>query len=139
MKLRSRAREVALQYLYRVDILSDHSDKAVEEFLAHFVEVEDENVKPYARELIQGVFANLQHIDTLIGRAAKNWKVSRMSKTDRNILRLATYEITCRTDIPYKVVINEGVELAKRFGSPKCPAFVNGVLDKVRLMQSHPD
>jgi transcription antitermination protein NusB len=132
MKIRSRARDVALQYLYQVDITSDHSEKAVEDFLNHFVD--DENVKPYARDLIKGVFTNLTHLDHLIDQAAQNWRMSRMSTTDRNILRISTYELTCRSDIPYKVAINEGVELAKRFGSPKCPAFVNGVLDKVRLM-----
>lgn len=135
MKMRSRARDVALQYLYQVDITSDHSEQVIEDFLAHFVE--DENVKPYARELIQGVFSHLQHIDRLIDEAASNWRISRMSKTDRNILRISAYELTCRTDIPYKVAINEGVELAKRFGSPKCPSFVNGVLDRVRLMHGN--
>ncbi len=138
MKIRSRARDVALQYLYQVDITSDHSDKEVEDFLAHFVD--DENVKPYARDLINGVFTNLQHLDRLIDQAAENWRVSRMSTTDRNILRISAYELTCRSDIPYKVAINEGVELAKRFGSPKCPSFVNGVLDRVRIMHaSHPE
>jgi N utilization substance protein B len=132
MKIRSRARDVALQYLYQVDITSDHSEKVVEDFLAHFVD--DENVKPYARDLINGVFTNLQHLDGLIDQAAKNWRVSRMTMTDRNILRISAYELTCRSDIPFKVAINEGVELAKRFGSPKCPSFVNGVLDRVRLM-----
>lgn len=132
MKIRSRARDVALQYLYQVDITSDHSDKIVEDFLAHFVD--DENVKPYARDLINGVFTHLQNLDRLIDRAAENWKLSRMSTTDRNILRISAYELTCRSDIPFKVAINEGVELAKRFGSPKCPSFVNGVLDRVRLM-----
>lgn len=123
---------MALQYLYQVDITSDHSDRIVEDFLAHFVD--DENVKPYARDLINGVFTHLQNLDRLIDRAAENWKLSRMSTTDRNILRISAYELTCRSDIPFKVAINEGVELAKRFGSPKCPSFVNGVLDRVRLM-----
>lgn len=134
MKMRSRARDVALQYLYQVDITSDHSGKVIDDFLEHFVE--DENVKPYARELIEGVFTHLQHLDRLIDQAASNWRVSRMSRTDRNILRISAYELTCRVDIPYKVAINEGVELAKRFGSPKCPSFVNGVLDRVRLMHA---
>jgi N utilization substance protein B len=134
MKVRSRARDVALQYLYQAEVNSQHSLKSLEGFMAHFVE--DENLKPYANELISGILENISAIDTMIDRATSNWRVSRMTRTDRNILRIATYELAIRKDIPYKVAINEGIELAKRFGSPKLPSFANGVLDKIRLQSS---
>jgi len=131
MRLRTKAREVALQYLYQVDITRRHSEEGLKTFIAHFVKSQD--VIKYARELINGVFTNLEKIDELIDSASKNWPVRRMSKTDRNILRIAAYELIFNPDIPYKVVINEGIELAKRFGSLKSSAFVNGVLDRIRI------
>ena len=130
MRLRTKAREIALQYLYQVDVTSDHTDKTLDDFITHFVD--DEEIIPYAQDLIEGVYTYLSRIDALIEQASKNWTVSRMSSIDRNILRIATYELAYKSDIPYKVSINEGIELAKRFGSPGFPAFVNGVLDRVR-------
>ena len=134
MKVRSRARDAALQYLYQVEVNSRHTQETLDSFLVHFID--DESVKPYAMDLVAGVLNNLQAVDSLIERATSNWRVSRMTRTDRNILRIATYEIAIRKDIPYKVAINEGVELAKRFGSDKCPSFANGVLDKVWMLVS---
>ena len=130
MRLRTKAREIALQYLYQVDITSNHTDRSLDDFITHFVD--DAEIIPYAQELIEGVYTYLLRIDALIDTASKNWTVSRMSSTDRNILRIATYELAYKSDIPYKVAINEGIELAKRFGSPRFPAFANGVLDRVR-------
>ncbi len=134
MKVRSRARDAALQYLYQADVNRRHTQETLDSFLVHFIE--DEYVKPYAKDLVAGVLNNLQGIDSLIEKATSNWRISRMSRIDRNILRLATYELAIRKDIPYKVAINEGVELAKRFGSPKCPSFANGVLDRVWMLVS---
>jgi transcription antitermination protein NusB len=134
MKVRSRARDAALQYLYQAEVNSRHTLETLDSFLLHFID--DESVKPYAKDLAEGVIDNLQAIDSLIEEATANWRVSRMSRTDRNILRIATYELAIRKDIPYKVAINEGVELAKRFGSPKCPSFANGVLDRVLMLVS---
>lgn len=119
-----------MQYLYQVDITCNHTDKTLDDFIAHFVD--DEEIIPYAQELIHGVYTYLSRIDDLIDQASRNWTVSRMSSTDRNILRIATYELAYNSDIPYKVAINEGIELAKRFGAPGFPAFANGVLDRVR-------
>jgi len=111
MRSRSRAREIALQYLYQVDLTSAHSPQVFREFVAHFVD--DDEIVPYAETLVEGVYDHLARID-------------------RNILRIATFELIYRGDVPYKVAITEGIELAKRYGSPKFPAFVNGVLDHVR-------
>jgi transcription antitermination protein NusB len=134
MKVRSRARDAALQYLYQAEVNSRHTKETLDSFLLHFID--DEPVKPYAKDLAEGVIDNIQTIDSLIEKATSNWRVSRMTRTDRNILRIATYELAIRKDIPYKVAINEGVELAKRFGSPKCPSFANGVLDRVLMLVS---
>ncbi|HPW69554.1 MAG: transcription antitermination factor NusB [Desulfomonilia bacterium] len=134
MKIRTKAREIALQYLYQVDITKNHTEDTLRDFIGHFVE--DRDVVPYAHDLINGVYTHLHRIDELIEAASKNWSVSRMSTTDRNILRIATYELVFKPDIPYKVAINEGIELAKKFGSPRFPAFANGVLDRVRTEAS---
>lgn len=129
MKQRTRSREVALQYLYQIDITSSHTDQTLHEFFAHFVD--NDELVPYARDLVNGVCEHLMQVDTLIEKASENWKVSRMSTTDRNILRIAAYEMAFRKDVPYKVVINEAIEIAKRFGSSKFPSFANGVLDRI--------
>jgi len=122
---------VALQYLYQIDITSSHNDRTLSDFFEHFVEEKDRELVPYAKELAEGVCEYLPQIDSLIEKASENWKVSRMSTTDRNILRIATYEMAYRSDVPYKVAINEAIEVAKRFGSPRFPSFANGVLDKI--------
>jgi transcription antitermination protein NusB len=129
MRQRTRAREVALQYLYQIDITSSHTGQTLKDFFDHFVDAKD--LVPYAEELIEGVCEHLTEIDSLIDEASRNWKVRRMSSTDRNILRMATYEMAFRQDVPYKVAINESIELAKRFGSQKLPSFANGVLDRI--------
>jgi transcription antitermination protein NusB len=131
MRQRTHAREVALQYLYQIDITCSHTDKTLNEFFRHFVEAKEQDIIPFAQEIVEGVCEHLNQIDSLIEEASKNWKVSRMTTTDRNILRIATYEITFREDVPYKVAINEAIELAKKFGSPKFPSFANGVLDRI--------
>ncbi len=131
MRLRTKAREIALQYLYQIDITKDHDKGTLEDFFDHFAEEKNRDAVPYAADLISGVYEHLHEIDDLIERASTNWSVSRMSTTDRNILRIAAYELKFKPETPYKVVINEGIELAKRFGSPRFPAFANGVLDKI--------
>ena len=131
MRSRTKAREIALQYLYQVDVTKDHTERTLQDFIDHFAEEKDVDAVPYARDLVVGVYGHLNEIDGLIEQASNNWTVSRMSSTDRNILRIATYELKFGTGVPYKVVINEGIELAKRFGSPRFPAFANGVLDRI--------
>lgn len=130
MRVRTKAREIALQYLYQVDITKDHNERTTRDFFDHFAE--DKDSVPYAQELIIGVYERLTEVDGLIENASNNWSVSRMSSTDRNILRIATFELVYKPEVPYKVVINEAIELAKRFGSPRFPAFANGVLDRIR-------
>ena len=89
---------------------------------------------PYALELSRGTMQNINRIDTLIRKSASNWRVERIASTDRNLLRIAVYEMLFSEDAPDQVVINEAVEIAKRYGTEESPSFVNGVLDAVRVV-----
>ena len=90
-------------------------------------------VPAYLGELVAGVAAHQEELDALIGRYSEHWRLERMAVVDRNLLRLAVYELLYLPEIPPKVVINEAVELAKRYGSEDSGGFVNGILDQVRL------
>jgi N utilization substance protein B len=128
---RHRAREYALQVLYGLDVNEVESGSAGRAWAHHFeVELEDESSQ-FAAALIDDVAKNRDDIDALIQDASKNWRLERMSRVDRNILRLATAELRSATSVPLKVVINEAVELAKAYGAAESPAFVNGILDRI--------
>lgn len=124
MKSRRKAREEALQALYQRELSDDTVLPESDTETAAKPETTD-----YSGELISGVIENIEKIDALINGASRNWSTDRMSVVDRSILRLAVYEITVRTDIPYKVAINEAVALAKKYGTEESGSFVNGVLD----------
>jgi N utilization substance protein B len=96
------------------------------------------NVIAFAEELIRGTVLHMPEIDAMVQRASKNWRLERMARVDRNLLRLATYELRFVTGIPTKVVINEAIELAKYFGAAESPAFVNGLLDRISQEQESP-
>lgn len=137
MGTRRRAREAALQFLFQDDFLeSGRSADAAEldERFAAFSLLYQVNKKarPYARELIGGIIEKLDQIDGTIGAHATNWRLERIAATDRNLLRVAIFELLFREDVPAQVAINEAVEIAKRFGSQESPAFINGVLDAVQ-------
>lgn len=132
---RHRGREVALQVLYAIDLASDEggtSRDLQEQVFARIVENFDvpRPAEKFARELVAGVAERIDGLDEILGIHARNWRVSRMAAVDRNVLRLAVYELR-DSDIPVAVVIDEAVDLAKRFGADSSPAFVNGVLDAV--------
>jgi N utilization substance protein B len=91
----------------------------------------DPAAQSFARELVAAAVTRTAEIDDLIAGASKNWRIDRMSRVDRNILRLGACELLAFRDVPVKVVINEAVELAKRFGTAESSAFVNGVLDRI--------
>ncbi len=126
---RTKARERALQALYQIDVASEGIDDALGRFWKSFEPVERE-VMDLAEALVRGVAQHRRDIDDTIERISTNWRLDRMAKVDRNVLRLAVYELL-RTDVPVKVVINEAIELGKKFGSESSGAFVNGVLDRV--------
>ncbi len=142
MTNRRRARELALQILYQVDLTcSDPKEgwlQAVEgscgfvlDQLRNAVKASPA-IKDFAKELVLGVWDNREEIDHLIERTSQHWKLMRMAVVDRNILRLAAYQLLYRKDIPEKVTIDEAIELGKRFGSEESGAFINGILDKIR-------
>ncbi|MBM4389237.1 MAG: transcription antitermination factor NusB, partial [Deltaproteobacteria bacterium] len=92
---------------------------------------EEQNIREFAELLARGVSGNLAEIDGYIASASHHWRIDRMAIVDRNILRIATFEMLRVEDIPYKVSLNEAIELAKRFGSEDSSQFINGVLDKI--------
>jgi len=91
----------------------------------------DDGIKEFATSLVDGVVNNIDDVDELIKQASLNWRIDRMATVDRNILRLATWELMNRGETPLKVILNEAIEMSKRFGSEDSSAFVNGVLDKI--------
>jgi N utilization substance protein B len=128
---RSRCREWALQFLYQTEFAGAHRSEAVEQFWRHF---HQQGAPPaYLRELVEGVASHQEELDAFIVRYSEHWRLSRMTIVDRNLLRLAIYELLYQPRIPPKVVINEAVEMAKRYGSEASGGFVNGILDQVRL------
>lgn len=129
MGTRRQARECALQILYRLDF----DDPGVEEAIRRYWQAHEAvaEVRSFASDLVRGVRASLDELDSLLASHSMNWKLSRMAAVDKNILRLAAFELMHRPDIPAKVSINEAVEIAKRFGTADSGAFVNGILDNI--------
>lgn len=131
---RRKAREMALQILYQLDVqerLTD--DQALALFWQHFAHEDeelDEGTREFADALVRSVRTHLEEIDALITRASRNWRIERMARVDRNLLRLALGELKYSRDVPGKVAINEAIEIAKRYGTAESPAFVNGILDR---------
>lgn len=129
---RSRAREVALQLLFQRDLNPKPVPRpAVEQFARDRLNADPELVA-YCLALYDGTAANQPEIDRTLTATAENWRLSRMLPADRNVLRLGAYELLFDpAGAPLEVVINEAVELARRFGAKDSPAFVNGILDKI--------
>jgi N utilization substance protein B len=130
MTRRSRAREVVLQLLFQHDFNADVSRPAVEQLAQG--RLRETGLRTFCLALYDGVLAHLAEIDHRLADAAENWRPPRMAAVDRNVLRLGAYEILFTPDTPAEVVINEAIELARRFGSSDSSAFVNGVLDRLR-------
>src|SRR5262245_56447103 len=133
MGSRRAARELALQALYQVDLLGDgeQDPRSLALFWTHFDPAADPEARVFARELVEGVRESLERIDGLIADAAEHWRLPRLSRVDLNLLRLATFELIGRQEIPASVTLNEAVEIARRFGSEESAGFVNGVLDHI--------
>ncbi|HOU53663.1 MAG TPA: transcription antitermination factor NusB [Myxococcota bacterium] len=132
MGSRRRARECALQLMYMWEYHRTLDHPGVRAFWES-VEREPggQEARDFAMLLVSGVIRRLAEVDELIRQASLNWRIDRMAMVDRNILRLATFELMEVLDTPIKVVLNEAIELSKRFGTEDSGAFVNGVLDKV--------
>ena len=125
---RSRARRLAMQILYQREITGDNVGRILG---TKSYSIEEGEPDGFCRELVSGVESHLVEIDETIGTVSENWSVSRMPLVDRNILRLATFEVLFVEDVPASVAINEAVELAKVFGGEDSSKFVNGVLGKI--------
>lgn len=158
--LRREGREAAIQYLFQLDLHEQRADEAAPDGVslpdgdfwklrAGGDDPDELNPVParaplapkaraFAEALVQGVCLHRREVDEIISRLARNYKLSRIAAVDRNILRLAVYEILHNTEVPPVVAINEAIELAKQYGSEESGRFVNGVLDRVRAEVGRP-
>lgn len=130
MGTRRRARECALQLLYMWEFHRGLDHVGREAFWLDRGQ-EEAGIREFATVLVDGVVAQIERVDELIRGASLNWRIDRMATVDRNILRLATFEMLEVAETPLKVILNEAIELSKRYGSEDSSAFVNGVLDKI--------
>lgn len=136
MRKRTLARECALKILYRMEMAHEASQESMSSFWAsEDNQAYEDELREFASGLVQGVEAHREDIDASIARYADNWQLDRMAVIDRNILRLGSFELKHRQDIPPKVAINESVELAKKYSGQESGKFVNAILDKVRIEQ----
>jgi N utilization substance protein B len=139
MGKRRRAREIALQFLYQYDSQrgSPSENLDIKQQINLFWSAKDasmnEEVKEFATILMTGSCEHMGGIDRVINKYSKHWRLSRMSTIDRNILRMAIYELAYLRNIPPPVTINEAVELAKKFGTEESGSFINGILDRIRI------
>ncbi len=130
MSRRRKARQYALQLLFRLDLTRESVDwTAFSEFWEDKKASED--VIAFTRELVIGTWHNLEHIDNEIRDTASHWSLERISAVDRSLLRLSIFELLYRDDIPASVSINEALEIAKKFSSMESVSFINGILDKI--------
>lgn len=132
MGLRRQARETALQVLYGLEFEHAPPAEARERFWSSQDTPED--VRAFADSLVAGVLGHRDDIDQVIEGASTNWRIARMAIVDRNVLRIATYELCYREDIPERVSLNEAIEVGKRYGAEDSGAFINGILDRIRIM-----
>ncbi len=126
---RRLARGYALQLLFQYDFTHKDPSEIIEEFWKE--KKADKSVITFANEVFKGTVANIQRIDETIKETAEHWVLERMAIVDRNILRLASYEILFREDIPPIVSIDEAIEIAKKYSSLESSSFINGILDKI--------
>ena len=129
MGKRRRARELAIQVLIHMEYNPGDPGESFDRVCESFGPPKE--VRAYSREVVLGVWEKKADLDRLIRRSSKNWRVERMTRVDRNILRIAIYEVVYRKDVPPKVSIDEAVELGKRYGTEESGAFINGILDHI--------
>ena len=129
MGARRSGREAALQMLFQIEASGVDADAAIALFWRNF-EADPEG-RAYADEAVRGIGEHLADLDAKIRAASANWRIERMTRVDRNLLRLGTWELAYRPDVPRAVVLDEAVELAKEYGTDESSAFVNGVLNEI--------
>ena len=127
---RRQGREMALQALYRAELTGDVSPEAIELLWEHFEAPID--ARGFALDLVHGVLERRDEIDAQLGEAAENWSLARFSRVDLNVLRIAVYELLLHDErVPTSVVIDEAIEIARRYGGEESSQFVNGVIDRI--------
>jgi len=129
MGTRRKGRETALQILYQMDLSETPADQATQLFWENLGATREG--EEFANLLVAGFGAAQELVDEKIRSVSQHWRLERMSRVDRNILRLATYELMKMPDVPARVTLNEAIELAKRYGNEGSAAFVNGLLDRI--------
>ena len=135
-RLRRRARERAMQFLFGLDFTRNDWHPALELFWE--ANPSRPGARKYAQKLIRGIAERREEIDEALAGALENWRPERVSRTEWNVLRIALYEMRYADDVPENVAINEAIEVAKRYGSDGGPQFVNGVLDRLKEGKSRP-
>ncbi|MEI9478570.1 MAG: transcription antitermination factor NusB [Deltaproteobacteria bacterium] len=130
MRKRRKSRELALQVLYHWDVTGQDAAKTLSQLQEHFSPGSGKD--EFAERIVLGVLDHREEIDRLIEKVSKNWRLDRMTVIDRNLLRLATFELRYCDDIPPKVALNEAIDLGKRFGSEESGSFINGILDRIQ-------
>ena len=131
MGTRRSARELAIQALFYMDANQNASLPMLERFCENFTP--PQKARPFFKKLVTGVLGAKPQIDTLIERFSKNWRIHRMSCVDRNVMRVAVFEMLSCHDIPPKVSINEAIDVGKKFGTEESGAFINGIIDSIRI------
>lgn len=139
VRRRTRSRELALQFLFMLELRGSEAMEELIPFVEHHTKGSRDKkgrgeLAEFALGLSRGVVENRPELDLWIEAIARNWRLDRMAHIDRNILRLAVFELLFHADTPYKVVINEAIDIAKRFSTAQSGSFVNGILDRARLM-----
>ncbi|TDI46981.1 MAG: transcription antitermination factor NusB [Acidobacteria bacterium] len=130
MGKRRRARECALQMLFQIDLIGVEPAEVYAQFWDEH-DTEDD-VRAFSQELVDGVCTTREQLDARITEIAEHWRIERMAVVDRNVLRMALYEMNRQPQTPIAIVIDEAIEVARRFGSEESAKFVNGVLDALR-------
>ena len=137
MGTRRQARELAMQALFSMDMNTDYSPGTLDAYCQCFPP--EKRVATFFHQLVNGVLEHKTDIDAVIERYSDNWKIRRMAGVDRNILRLAVYELLYCADTPAKVIINEAIDIGKKFGTPETGSFVNGIIDSIRIAIANGD
>ncbi len=130
MGKRRRSREFSLQVLYQLEIRKQNALQAIDHLSKHFSPEEEKD--EFAKRIVLGVMEHRQEIDRLIEERSEHWRLDRMTIVDRNILRIAIFELLYCSEIPPKVTLNEAIDLGKRYGSEDSGSFINGILDRIQ-------
>jgi len=129
MGIRRQGREAAFQLVYQLDLSGESYESSAEEFWLQTAT--PCQAREFTTSLVKGVFANMDRIDALLSEHSHNWKMHRMNAVDRSILRLGVYELIFCNETPTKVIINEAIEIGKKYGTAESGSFINGILDKI--------